>query len=237
MFEPSAAAARLRGAHPKLYGAAETSRATPDINSVTGLVEAIERRLQYRYDQIRTTARAAEDALAAAVELIAVWMDDRAPVRILGAGRARLAAAIPANRLAHGGARVYLQDGITPMPHSLHGGGLIAASASGRTPSVLQALSQARERNRDIVVLGIAAHDSADFAAQCDVFIGIQPVVESAGNPLRALADSEEYVISEILDALVVAAGKRLGYTDASWRLGHEDLGFSTGPYDYLELE
>ena len=49
-------------------------------------------------------------------------------------------------------------------------------------------------------------------------------------NPLSALADTEEYVISEILDGLVVMAGKKNGYNDDAWRRGHEDIG-PTGPY------
>ena len=50
-------------------------------------------------------------------------------------------------------------------------------------------------------------------------------------NPLRALADVGEYVISEVLDALVVAAGRLGGFDDRMWRLGHENVG-QTGPWD-----
>lgn len=167
-----------------------------------------------------------------AIDYLAGWMHDRAPVRILGAGRARLAAAIPANRLAHGGARVYLQDSEVPMPHTLNGGGILAASASGKTSTVLHALSQAKSRNRDIVAIGLAAAEAHAFAELCTIFVGMAPARSDANRGLSALADLEEFAISQILDCMVVCAGRKLGYTDATWRLGHEDLG-ATGPYDY----
>lgn len=172
------------------------------------------------------------EAVERFVKLLAEWMFDRAPVRVLGAGRARLAAAIPANRLSHGGARVYLQDADMPMPHSLHGGGILAASASGRTRSVLEALGAARRKNRDVTILGVAAREANDFGALCDVFLPLDRLEPSREPRLTALADLQEQAISQLLDILVVAAGRRLGYTDATWRLGHEDLG-ATGPYDH----
>jgi D-arabinose 5-phosphate isomerase GutQ len=141
-----------------------------------------------------------------------------------------LAAAIPANRLAHGGARIYVQDDIVPIPHTINGGGIIAASASGRTASVLTILRAARNQTRDVQIVGVAAADAAEFRNCCDIFIGIEP--PTSPNPLKTLADSEEYVISELLDAMVAAAGKMGGFVDTLWRLGHENLG-QTGPYDY----
>jgi D-arabinose 5-phosphate isomerase GutQ len=177
---------------------------------------------------VRTVKRCAD--LEDIVCLLLRWMQEGAVVRVLGAGRARLAAAIPANRLAHGGARVYVQDDIIPMPHTIKGGGVIAASASGRTRSVLDMLKIIQEEAPQITVLGIAAADADEFRESCHYFIGIEEEKELP-NPLRALADVGEYVISEVLDALVVAAGKQGGFDDRMWRLGHENVG-ATGPYD-----
>jgi D-arabinose 5-phosphate isomerase GutQ len=158
-------------------------------------------------------------------------MVDGTIVRVLGAGRARLAAAIPAQRLAHGGARVHVQDEIVPMPHMMRGGGIIAASAMGKTEYVLDVMRQAKAKTRDIKIVGIASADAGEFKLLCDVFIGIEPEPEGTFNPLRALADSEESVIVELLDGLVVAAGKLGGFDDGFWRLGHENIA-GTGYYD-----
>jgi len=157
------------------------------------------------------------------------WMRQGTVVRVFGAGRARLAVAIPANRLLHGGARTFMQGDIMPVPHTIHGGAVLAASASGRTPSVLEDMKTIRTHAPHIKILGIASADAKEFRALCDHFIGIHEAPDPI--PLKALADVKEYVISEVLDALVVAAGKRGGFDDRRWRLGHENIG-ATGPYD-----
>lgn len=221
----------LRDTHPELFANIHAPKLPEVVPAAEPLLAKIKRRLETVHRHVITAIEENPVAIEDSVEQLALWMDDRAIVRILGAGRARLAAAIPANRLAHGGAHVYLQDSFVPMPHSLHGGGIIAASASGKTPSVLSALNQARQRNKDIRIIGLAAVDARRFHEACDISIGM-PLVGSR-EPLSALADIEEYAISELLDALVVAAGQRLGFTDATWRLGHEDLGPATGPYDH----
>src|SRR5258706_14931579 len=64
-----------------------------------------------------------------ATELIARWIEGGSIVRFLGAGRALLAAAMPANRLAHAGAQVSFMGGMVPLPNSRRGGGVIACSA------------------------------------------------------------------------------------------------------------
>lgn len=197
------------------------------------VIDLLQERLSSIHNLVLNMAMTHESGIQDAMNLFAKWMEEGAIVRVLGAGRARLAAAIPANRLAHGGARVYLQDDVVPMPHSLHGGGILAASASGKTPSVLSALHQARDKNKEITIIGVAAQDAVEFAELCSIFVGIPAKNEKTPGGLRALADIEEYAISELLDALVVAAGISIGYTDASWRLGHEDLGLATGPYDF----
>lgn len=193
--------------------------------------DGIQKRLSIINQQIIATVESAEDDIEQAVRLFLHWMIEGTIVRVIGAGRARLAAVIPANRLAHGGARVYVKDDIMPMPHTIKGGGIIAASASGKTQSVLSDLRSTRNETKDVAIVGIAAADAAEFRKYCDIFIGIQPEPQGALNPLKALADSEEYVISELLDAMVVAAGKLGGFVDTTWRIGHENIG-PTGPYD-----
>jgi D-arabinose 5-phosphate isomerase GutQ len=168
--------------------------------------------------------------LAEAVFLTAKWMETDAPVRILGAGRALLAAGMAANRLAHAGAKVSFMGGMVPMPNSRQGGGVIACSASGKTKPVLEAMSTARSSKEKIMILGLAYHEAKDFAALCDVFIGLHLPKDEFANPLSALADTEEYMISEILDGIVVMAGQHIGFDDDAWRKGHEDIG-PTGPY------
>jgi hypothetical protein len=119
------------------------------------------------------------------------------------------------------------------MPHTIKGGGIIAASASGMTPAVLDLLAHTRRQTRDVQILGIAAVNANRFRNLCDVFVGIQPEPADARNPLRALADNEEYVISELLDAMVVGAGRLAGFGEPRWKLGHENIG-ATGFYDHL---
>ena len=195
------------------------------VGQVTERVESIAQ------GAIETVAKN-DEAARTAVARLAGWMREGATVRVLGAGRARLAAAIPANRLAHGGAHVFVQDTMIPMPHSVRGGGIIAASASGFTPSVLEAMKSARLLAPNIEIIGIADRTAADFARLCHIFIGIQA---PARPRLSALADISELIISEVLDALVVAAGQECGYDDRAWRLGHENIGAS-GPYDARTL-
>lgn len=197
-----------------------------------GLQDQINERTQVIAESVNCTASQFNQEIVAAISRFAQWMRDGTTVRILGAGRARLAAAIPANRLAHGGAHVFLQDDIVPMPHSVRGGGILAASASGTTQTVLSAMRSARSQAPNIEIVGIANYRAIEFAKLCHIFIG---VVCPEHPQLSALADIEEYVISEMLDALVVAAGQACGYDERAWRLGHENLG-ATGPYDARKL-
>jgi D-arabinose 5-phosphate isomerase GutQ len=225
---------RLKADFPGILGDINSSSA-PDTSIPHGsfdVFEGIQRRLSAINRQTMSTVDASRPEIEQTVGLFLRWMQEGTIVRVVAAGRARLAAAIPANRLAHGGARVFIKDDIIPMPHTIKGGGIIAASASGRTVSVLTDLSSARRETRDIEIIGIAAADAEEFKSFCDIFIGIQPEPEGLSNPLRALADSEEYVISELLDAMVVSAGKLGGFVDTLWRIGHENLG-PTGPYDF----
>lgn len=168
--------------------------------------------------------------LEKAVEQIAIWIQERSPVRFVGAGRALLATTMPGNRLAHAGGQVSFMGGIVPLPNSAIGGGIIASSASGQTVAVLEAMRVARSGKSPITIIGLADHKAQEFRVLCDIFIGIHVAKSEYPNPLSALADTEEYVISELLDGLVVLAGRRLGFDDGAWRRGHEDIG-PTGPY------
>jgi hypothetical protein len=171
------------------------------------------------------------------VNLLADCMLHRQVVRVVGAGRALLAAALPANRLAHGGAMVFILGDRTPFPNSSQGGVVLAASASGKTEAVLRILEQARDANEyrgrfrgtTMTVVGVANSAAAQFRALCSpgYFVGMTPERSVKNLELRALGDIEEFAISELLDALVVAAGLRIGVV---FRSGHEDLG-PTGPW------
>lgn len=188
---------------------------------VSSIADCVHETISENQEQVEKVAR-----------LFLRWMNDGTIVRVIGAGRARLAAAVPANRLAHGGARVFVQGDVIPMPHSINGGGIIAASASGKTEAVLRILREVKQDHYHISVVGIARHDAIDFRNYCDHFIGLRDN-SSVPNPLSALADVGELCIAEVLDAIVVAAGKLGGFDDRRWRLGHENLGDS-GPYDAL---
>lgn len=162
--------------------------------------------------------------------LIGQWIEQKEIVRVLGAGRALIAASLAGNRLAHAGALVSFMGGTVPMPNSSFGGGIISASASGRTKTVLEAMEVAKNKNPNIQIIGIASAEADDFHDMCDVFIGIYSRDIEVANPLSALADVEELIIAEILDALIVMAGQSIGFDDEGWRRGHEDIG-PTGPY------
>lgn len=172
--------------------------------------------------------------------LLGEWMTDERIVHVIGAGRALLAASLPANRLAHGGANVYILGDKAPPPNSRFGGGIIAASASGETRSVLEIMTFAQDVNRlrppdqQITVIGVsnpaakAVKPFKPFADLCTpgCFVGIQ--IDEAVE-LRGLGDLEELAIEHLLDALVVAAGAQIG---VNFRMGHEDLvGGATGPW------
>lgn len=165
-----------------------------------------------------------------ASKIVSEWIENRDCVRVLGAGRALIAASLAGNRLAHAGAVVSFMGGLVPLPNSINGGGIIAASASGKTKPVLEAMAIAKRNNPGIRIIGIASVEADQFSDLCDVFIGLVSRKLEVKNPLSALADVEELIIAEVLDALVVMSGQELGFDDESWRRGHEDIG-PTGPY------
>ena len=182
---------------------------------------------------VQRAIRADPAAVEAILTRLGQWMLKREIVRVIGAGRALLAAALPANRLAHGGARVFIFGDKTPLPNTNQGGGLIAASASGKTLAVLEMMQGVREKAPWIPIVGIADVRAKVFRALCtpDLFVGIDVSAHEGKLELSALADLGEYVISEVLDALVVAAGNRCGI---NFRTGHEDVG-PTGPWHQWE--
>jgi D-arabinose 5-phosphate isomerase GutQ len=220
----------LRGKGPPPEHDRELPVSPVDFGTHEALVMAIRARVWSIGFAIHNTIVTSRTEILAAVAEIHRWITSHEIVRVVGAGRARLAAAIPANRLAHCGARVFVQHDIVPMPNSLQGGSILAASASGKTESVLSLLDTARRRNSTIRILGIANKDASEFKKLCHIFVGIDETRNPYNNPLQALADTGEYIISELLDAMVVAAAKRAGLTDEDFRKGHEDLG-DTGPY------
>jgi D-arabinose 5-phosphate isomerase GutQ len=214
---------------------AQIRRPDMEAKELDWLQTEIRQRIEAIGASVKNTASGSKEQIEQAVRHFRDWMLNGTVVRIIGAGRARLAASIPANRLAHGGARVYIQDDIIPMPHSIKGGAFVAVSASGETQSVLEVLRTIQNKGRqDITIIGIANRKAIKFRELCPIFIGIDEDT-TLPNPLHALADTGEYVISELLDAMVVAAGKLAGFDDTTWRLGHEDIG-ATGPYDALDL-
>jgi len=181
-----------------------------------------------------TLNRSSAEVFAATSE-VERWVDVKEIVRVVGAGRALLAAAISANRLAHAGVRVHVIHDIAPLPNTARGGAILAASASGRTMAVIDVMRRARQRNSRIRIVGIADATAVEFASLCDIFVGIHHPCAGRANPLRALADTAEHVISAVLDAIVVAAAIRAGLDENDLRDGHEDLG-DTGPYSLEEL-
>ena len=181
-------------------------------------------------DAIIRTIDNNRDSIIEGCETLASWIKAKSVVRYLGAGRALVAASLSGNRLAHAGTIVSFMGGVVPMPNSQQGGGIIASSASGKTKVVLEAMAIARQNNPEIKILGLADKDATDFADLCDIFIGIHKPSLPVPDPLTALADREELIICELLDAMVVLAGEMVGFNDDAWRRGHEDIG-PTGPY------
>lgn len=181
---------------------------------------------------IATTIRESSEEIENAIEIIKSWIKGHEVVRVIGAGRALLAASLGSNRLAHAGAIISFIGGMVPMPNSSIGGGIIAVSASGETEHVIAAMKKAKSLNPNIKIIGIAKNSqkAEAFIDSCDCFIGIRNKALPLPTPLFALADEEEMAIAEILDGIIVQAGKELGFTEDTWRKGHEDIG-PTGPY------
>jgi D-arabinose 5-phosphate isomerase GutQ len=211
-----------------------SSEASTDQGSLDWLVPALNERSRIIDSSVRATlADSMTDVLCAVAE-VEQWIRVGEIVRVVGAGRTRLAVAISANRLAHAGVNVFLLHDAIPLPSSAKGGAIVAASASGRTSSVINLMTRAKLLNSDIRILGISNRDAAEFADLCDIFIGISEASTHDSNPLRGLADTSEHVISQILDAIVAAAAKQAGLDEDDLRGGHEDLG-DTGPYSQEE--
>ena len=191
-------------------------------------VSIVQRSMAIQFATIQT-AKINEETIREIINIFAKWMEEKEVVRVIGAGRALIAATIPANRLAHGGARISVVGGLVPLPNTAQDGAILAASASGKTQFVLQILETAKSNNPRIELVGIADKNAEEFRNLCDHFIGIDISTAKPMSDLFALADLGEYVISELLDALVVAAGDKIGLTEEDWKLGHEELG-PTGP-------
>lgn len=171
-------------------------------------------------------------ALESTVDLITKWMRNHEIVRVLGAGRALLAASMPVYRMAQAGVQISYLGGILPMPNTQRAGNVLAVSGSGQTTAVKDSMVTAKENNPDIHILGIARYDAEDFANHCDTFVGLYtPAVGEYPRILSLQGDYEEVIISLLLDAAVVLAADKLGLTNADWYNIHEDIG-PRGPWD-----
>jgi D-arabinose 5-phosphate isomerase GutQ len=204
-----------------------------DLRHDDDLLDALNSRVWAISHAIRETIARHDQAILQGIQQLERWIRNREVVRVIGAGRALHAASIPANRLVHTGADVYVINDVVPLPNSNKDGGIIASSASGQTKAVLEMMEDAKTKNPQIVILGVADANANAFESLCDIFVGVEDDSGPYDNPLHALADTGEYVISELLDAMIVAAGKRLGLTDEDFRGNHEDIG-PTGPYQPL---
>jgi len=195
--------------------------------------EQIVARIDFINDCLKETIKGSEAKIEEIVNLFYEWMTKHSVVRLVGVGRAKIAGNISMYRLAHGGARTFINDGNIPLPNSIHGGGIIAVSASGKTEIILEILKQAYvKEDPNMTIVAIAAEEVRDYYEKncCHHFIGIKKDVKNSNNSLTALADVEEQIICQLLDAMVVAAGKKAFYDDTQWRIEHEDVG-ATGPY------
>ncbi len=211
--------------------AGEQTRPIEDGKDGLGVVSALGSRVSAINDMVHATLEGEGPAIRTAVDLFEEWMVSGEIVRVVGSGRTRLALSIPASRLAHGGARVSISDGVVPMPNTSKGGAALAASSSGENLTVNNIVATCRRRAPNMRIVGIGpALGGSSFESSCDIFVRIHDN-SSADGSLRVLGDWQEQVICILLDAMVAAAGCQAGFDDRFWRLGHEDLG-STGPHD-----
>lgn len=169
-----------------------------------------------------------QEAIEGVIDVMTRWILNQEIVRLVAAGRMRLAAAMAGNRLCHAGARVVHIYDITPLPHTDLGGSVLACSASGQTSEVLQAMAKAHSRNEHITIVGVASAKAAPFRDLCHHFVGIH-LDARMPNPLKLLASWGEHVGGQLLDAMVSLAVQRAGLREEDLR--HENLG-PTGPYD-----
>lgn len=217
------AAAKLRAHHGALFADIKTNKYRMQLLEEIRVLDLIQTRAETTN---RLTAQAVEGAPEAAQEatvLLGRWMDRRSVVRVIGAGRGLLAASMAAHRLSAGGARVHAIGDILPMPHSLRGGGIVAVITEGQAEAIARLLIKVRKKNRDIKILGIGYDSSNQFTEVCDIFIPI-PIDRQGPRSDETVIDVQEYVVAEILDALVLFAGRELGYTDNRWKLGYGDF-------------
>lgn len=198
---------------------------------VSSFVQKIEGRNHRIYRALSRTIQNAELPILNAIDEISNWIEKGEIVRVIAAGRSRIGSAMPANRLAHAGANVYILGDLVPLPNTCLGGNIIAASASGKTLDVLDIMRKAKQLNSEIRIIGIASQSAQEFRALTDIFI---PIADDAPDlqklPLVGLGDTSEHIICQVLDAIILAASYKAGLTDIELRRQHEDLG-PTGPW------
>jgi len=183
------------------------------IASSQAIMQGVTRTVAKQVVQIETVTREFID-----------WIERKVPVRLIGAGRARLISSMAGNRLFHAGVPVSTLYDISPLPPSSAGGAFLSSSASGKTEEVLHIMEKAREINKDITIVGIAAADAQYFHSLCDYSIGLY-LDEEVPNPLKTFSSTGEFVLGMVLDFCVALAIKRLGK-----EIEHEVFG-PTGPY------
>ncbi len=103
-------ATRLRRDLPYLLGDLPVVPLLLPAPPVAGLrvSDSIMQRTAAIHAQLTATLQAYADPIDDATHMLLRWMVQGKIVRVLGSGGARLAASIPGNRLAHGGARVHV---------------------------------------------------------------------------------------------------------------------------------
>lgn len=223
--------ARIRADLGAIVGDLQPTRAlapqAPETTqTVLGQIE--QRNAEIRAQVDASLAGNAQEADQAAAMLLR-WMLHGKIVRVLGVGRAALAAFIPANRLAHGGAQAYLRDSVLPIPHTIRGGGIIAISASRGTRRWLATLRLVRQFARDVEILGLGPESAHEFRSLCDIFIGLAPE-KDGGYGRGTPADSTLSALSQLLDALVVSAASLGDLDNPRWRLEYFSLPHADWP-------
>lgn len=204
---------QLRQRHGHLVAGIVASKAAPAAAPEGGISDLALRRTSSATNGALSALEKSPIAAQSASRLFADWMNERAVVRVIGYGQARLAATVAVHNLLEGGARVAVQDDLLPTPSSLSGGGIIAVCVGDEFDIVQERLQQVRNRNRDIRIVALSVGDE-DFADYADVHIAMSLAnrVDLGHEPSVAV-----YAMMHLIDALVMHAGQSLGYTETRW--------------------
>jgi hypothetical protein len=205
----------IRARHGALFADIHTHRAAVQPATEFGFVDFIRQRNQAVHELTIATVGQAPIIARDATRLLAMWMDRRGVVRLMGTPHALRSARVASQRLIDGGARVITPHGLSPPQDILHGGGIIALATSDKNNELAGLVENARIANRDVKILGLGPIGLSRLANSCNLFLGIPTVgITSRG----ATYGTEEHVIAELLDALIVFAGLENGYSETRWR-------------------